>query len=316
MSDLEKCRKSGKIHKQIRNEIQQWIKPGLYMTDICQRIENRIKELTYYQSDNPLLSGVAFPTGVSLNNCAAHWTPNPGDKTVLKQNDICKIDYGVHIEGMIVDSAFTVSFDEKYDLLLEASKTSTDIGIKLSGPDAYIADISKEIQENLESYEIELDGKTYPILSVKELMGHQIEKYKIHSDKRVPNFKIEYNERMLEGEYYAIETFASTGKGNTVAGPDCSHYMLNYNIDYKKIPLSSKDSKFLSKIESQFGNLAFCNRWLDSLKINRYEHFMKSLIKANVVTKYPPLYDVNNSFTAQFEHTIHINSNGIEILSN
>jgi methionine aminopeptidase len=28
--------------------------------------------------------GLAFPTGVSLNNCAAHWTPNKGDNTVLQ----------------------------------------------------------------------------------------------------------------------------------------------------------------------------------------------------------------------------------------
>jgi hypothetical protein len=28
--------------------------------------------------------GIGFPTGVSLNQVAAHYTPNPGDKTVLK----------------------------------------------------------------------------------------------------------------------------------------------------------------------------------------------------------------------------------------
>jgi len=314
-SNIEYCRKAGKIHKQIRNEIYNWIKPGMYMTNICNYIEDKIKELTNFNPDNPLLGGIAFPTGVSLNNCAAHWTPNPGDKTILKSDDICKIDYGVHIMGMIADSAFTISFNPKYDLLLEASRTSTDIGIKLSGPDANIGDISKEIQENLESYEIELNGITHPILSIQELMGHQIEPYKIHSSKRVPNYKLEYNERMIEGEYYAIETFASTGKGSVYSGSDCSHYMLNYNTNYKNIPLAKKDQKFLNQIESQFGTLAFCNRWLETLKINRYEHFMKNLIKSNVITKYPPLYDINNSFVAQFEHTIYINDTGNEILS-
>ena len=145
-------------------------------------------------------------------------------------------------------------------------------------------------------------------------MGHQIKPYQIHGEKS-SEFKLEYNERMLEGEFYAIETFASSGNGLAYEGKECSHFMLNYNIDYKSIPLPNKDKKLLTAIENNFGTLAFCNRWLDSLKINRYEHFLKNLIKSNVVTKYPPLYDINNSYVAQFEHTIYINDKGREILT-
>ena len=45
------------------------------------------------------LEGLAFPTGCSLNHCAAHYTPNAGDKTVLQYDDVCKIDFGTHING-------------------------------------------------------------------------------------------------------------------------------------------------------------------------------------------------------------------------
>ena len=34
--------------------------------------------------ENGLEAGLAFPTGCSLNHCAAHYTPNAGDKTVLQ----------------------------------------------------------------------------------------------------------------------------------------------------------------------------------------------------------------------------------------
>jgi len=37
-------------------------------------------------AEDGLNSGCAFPTGCSLNNCAAHYTPNAGDKTVLQVN--------------------------------------------------------------------------------------------------------------------------------------------------------------------------------------------------------------------------------------
>ena len=86
--------------------------------------------------ENGLEAGLAFPTGCSLNHCAAHYTPNAGDKTVLQvcqyvfscrnsilqYDDVCKIDFGTHVNGRIIDSAFTVAFNPKYDRLLEAVK--------------------------------------------------------------------------------------------------------------------------------------------------------------------------------------------------
>ena len=46
---------------------------------------------------------------------AAHWTPNSGDKTVLQYGDVCKIDFGTHVNGRIIDSAWTVHFDPQAD---------------------------------------------------------------------------------------------------------------------------------------------------------------------------------------------------------
>lgn len=50
-------------------------------------------------AEQGLEAGLAFPTGCSLNHCAAHYTPNAGDKTVLQYDDVCKIDFGTHING-------------------------------------------------------------------------------------------------------------------------------------------------------------------------------------------------------------------------
>lgn len=54
--------------------------------------------------ENGLKAGLAFPTGCSINHCAAHYTPNAGDPTVLRYDDVCKIDFGTHING---ESALT-----------------------------------------------------------------------------------------------------------------------------------------------------------------------------------------------------------------
>jgi len=49
----------------------------------------------------------------------------------LQAGDVLKVDFGVHVKGRILDSAFTLSFDPTYDTLLEAVKAATDAGIRV-----------------------------------------------------------------------------------------------------------------------------------------------------------------------------------------
>ena len=78
-----------------------------------------------------------------------------------------------------------------------------------------LCDVGAAIQEVMESHEIELEGKTYQIKSIRNLNGHSISPYQIHSGKTVPIIKGGEATIMEENEFYAIETFGSTGKGNT-----------------------------------------------------------------------------------------------------
>lgn len=69
-------RRAAEVHRQVRLYARRNIKPGMSMTDIVNMIEDGTRALV---EENGLESGVGFPTGVSLNNCAAHYTPNAGD---------------------------------------------------------------------------------------------------------------------------------------------------------------------------------------------------------------------------------------------
>lgn len=101
-----------------------------------------------------------------------------GDPTVLEYDDVVKIDFGTHINGRIIDCAFTLAFNPRYDKLLEAVKEATDTGIKCAGIDVRLCDIGEAIQEVMESYEIELDGKTYQVKAIRNLNGHSISPYR------------------------------------------------------------------------------------------------------------------------------------------
>ncbi len=63
----------------------------------------------------------------------------------------------------LIDCAWTVSFNPRYDPLLEAVKQGTEAGIKAAGIDVRLCDVGEAVQEVMESYEVELDGKVYPV---------------------------------------------------------------------------------------------------------------------------------------------------------
>ena len=205
---------------------------------------------------------MAFPTGCSLNHCAAHYTPNTGDTTVLQADDVCKIDFGTHINGIekkktrresplskitfilsgrIIDCAFTLTFNPKYDKLLEAVRDATNTGIRESGIDVRLCDIGAAIQEVMESYEVELDGKTYQVKPIRNLNGHSIGPYRIHAGKTVPIVRGGETVRMEENEFYAIETFGSTGRGVVHDDMETSHYMKNWDISHVPLRLFYKN---------------------------------------------------------------------------
>jgi methionyl aminopeptidase len=112
------------------------------LMDICNEIESTNRKLI---EANGLDAGIAFPTGCSINHCAAHYTPNIGDETTLKFDDIMKIDYGSHIKGLMTDCAFTVAFNPQYDKLIQAVKDATNTGIRAAGIDVRMTDIGEQI---------------------------------------------------------------------------------------------------------------------------------------------------------------------------
>lgn len=287
------------------------------MIDICELIENGTRALI---SENGLKAGIAFPTGCSLNHVAAHYTPNGGDETVLKYDDICKIDIGTHVNGRIIDSAFTLSWDPKYDPLKEAVKEATNTGVREAGIDVRLGDIGAAIQEVMESHEVEVKGKLLPIRCIRNLNGHNIGHYQIHAGKMVPIIKSNDQTRMEEGEEYAIETFGSTGKGYVNEDMECSHYMLNYNYAPHINSIASQQRvprarALLHSINRNFGTLAWCRRYLDRAGETKYLLALKTLVDQGIIEPHPPLCDVKGSWTAQFEHSLILRPTCKEVLS-
>jgi len=129
----------------------------------------------------------------------------------------------------------TLNFEPTYNELLTAVKAATNTGVRVrpshatcpcdpglliltqeAGIDARLGEIGAAIQETMESYEVVVGTNTYPVKSIANLSGHSIIHYSIHGDKSVPIVATTDQTKMEEGEYFAIETFGSTGRGRVV----------------------------------------------------------------------------------------------------
>lgn len=138
----------------------------------------------------------------------------------------------------------------------------------------------------MESYEVEIRGKTFPVKAVRNLSAHNIHHYRIHGGKSIPFVKNKDQTKMEEGEVFAIETFGTTGRGYVV--DDVSFplsngkpqlmvkqvgiygYGLNVNAPLTtSLPIASA-RRLHKTIRENFGTLVFNRRYLERLGVERY----------------------------------------------
>ncbi|OIW27375.1 peptidase M24A, methionine aminopeptidase [Coniochaeta ligniaria NRRL 30616] len=314
---LSDYRQAAEAHRQVRQWAQKTIKPGQTLTEIADGIEDSVRRLVGHDGlaeGDALKAGMGFPLGLNLDEIAAHYSPNAGNKTVLQQSNVMKVDIGIHINGRIVDSAFTMAFDPMYDNLLAAVKDACHTGVRESGIDVRLGELGGYIQETMESYEVEINGTTYPIKPIRGITGHTILPYSIHGDKNVPSVKTNDMTKIEEGDVFAIEPFGSTGTGRVSDQGEVSHYALRSDAPNVDLRLSSAKS-LLNVIKKNFSTLPFSRRYLDRIGQDKYLLGLNSLVKSGIVEDYPPLVDKKGSYTAQFEHTVLFRPTVKEVIS-
>jgi methionyl aminopeptidase len=74
---------------------------------------------------------------------AARTHPNTGDDTMAQYDDVMKVDFGVQIDGRIIDSAWTASFNPRYDPFDRVSEKRR-MSIKTAGM-TYVSTISVKL---------------------------------------------------------------------------------------------------------------------------------------------------------------------------
>ena len=282
----EKILKAGKIASQVREFAKSIVKKDKPLLEIAEEIESKIEEL----GGKP-----AFPTNLSINEIAAHYTPSYNDETIAE--GLLKVDFGVHVDGWTADTAFSIDLEnsEENKKLIEASKDAVENAIKMTKENTLANEIGKTIHETIESKGFS------PIVN---LSGHQMEEYELHAGITIPNTD-DKKEIPLKKGLYAIEPFATTGIGKVHDGKPSGIYML---VDSKNVR-SEIAREVLEFIEEEYETLPFCSRWIVKEFGTKALFGLNHLEQNGNLHHFDQLIESSKAKVSQAEHTILIEDN-------
>lgn len=295
---LENYRRAGEISKGAKALAKKITKPGANAFDIAQKLEAYIRS----KGAKP-----SFPVNFSINNEAAHYSPEILDSRTVGNNDMIKVDLGAHVDGYIVDTAITINFNKEYEDLAAISKIALDKVIDMVKPGVKVSEVGTLVEQ------IITEAGYQPI---RNLSGHSIKRYNLHSGVSIPNHGPGYmnigDAKFKAGNVYAIEPFASNGVGEIKNAKKINIFQV------VKKPKKREDAKILSKYMDKVGILPFSPRFVYNGSEDKQTIIknIKKLVRAGIVIGYHVLIEIDpKAIVSQHEHTILVTKTGCEVFT-
>lgn len=279
---LEHFRKAEKISTEVIQFAKPLVKTDDKILDIAETIENKIREL----GGKP-----AWPVNMSINEIAAHYTPEINDTIVLKEGDLVKVDVGVQVNGCPWDRAFTVRIGKKSHPLIEASQKALDEALKTMKAGTKVFEISEVTESTVNSLGFNV---------VRNLSGHGIEQYHQHAYPMIPNSKNTIQAELESGKVYAMEVFTTNGSGIVIESSPTG--IFKYHED-KSVRLWEA-RRILEMAKNEFDQLPFCKRWIKGISPLKLDIALRQLAESSAIETFPPLKEQSNGIVAQTEETV------------
>lgn len=287
-------RKAGRIASECREWAKQNVKAGVEMRWVLETVEQMIRD----RGGEP-----GFPAQSSRNNIAAHYCTHPSDPLRYEEGDVVKVDFGVHVEGYVADTAATVDLspDGRWRKLVQASADALAAAIATVGDGVPVGEIGAAIERTI------LAGGFNP---VRNLTGHGLGRWKVHTPPQIPNQAEKSGQRLRTGMVFAIEPFACTGRGYITERGKAEVFML------VRPPMKAKglDRDVLRDIESWRG-LPIARRYFRHRDATVVDETLNKLARQGSLVRYPPLVEDDGVMVAQTEHSIYLGPDGVEILT-
>lgn len=291
-SEVADWRKAGSISAEALEYGRKLIKKGALLLEVCDAVDAKIIELGARPS---------FPSQISVDHIAAHYCPAADDKLVL-DSQLCKLDVGACFNGAMGDNAATVDLSGKYSELAAASEKALAAAIKVVKAGVTFGEVGRAIQGAITAYGFS---------PIRNLSGHGLGKFEIHTRPTVPNFDNGDKTQLQENEVIAIEPFATTGKGIIYASSGPEVFM---QVSDKQTRDASV-RKILERIRG-FEKMPFAKRWLlKDFPAIKVVLALKILEQQGIIQSFPPLIEEAHGIVSQAEKTVLVKKDGCEVLT-
>ena len=201
-------RAAGKRLAHILRELSRAVRPGVSTKELDLIAEQLIREggdVPAFLNYQPYGADFPYPATlcISVNDEVVHGLPKQDRQ--LEEGDIVGLDLGLIRNGLVVDSAVTVSVgktDAIADTLMNATKQGLSAGIKAAVAGKRIGDIG---------HAIESVAKKNKFVVVEELGGHGVG-HKVHEEPYIPNYGTPGKGQLLKpGMVLALEPIFNEG---------------------------------------------------------------------------------------------------------
>jgi methionyl aminopeptidase len=282
--------RAGEVSREARERAVELVHEGGLLRDLAEEVEGLMARRGLRPS---------FPTGISIDHVAAHYTPTHDDNLRFRRGNVVKLDLGAQQDGWIADTAVTVEVGTRnWTALIRASELALQTAIEAVHAGVSTRAVGEGIQRAIESHGYR---------PVRNLTGHTIERYLLHAGKSVPN--IPHGHDVLgEGEVVAIEPFASSGAGQVDGRRTGNIYRVVRTKPLKQPELND----YLVLLANEFKTLPFAERWAYRLE-PRTPTLLNALLRIGSVMTYPALLDLDGGIVAQTEHTMIVQKDGAEV---
>ena len=286
--ELESYVKAGKIASEVREWSRELVAPGAKALDIAEKIEARI-----------IGKGgmLAFPVNVCINDVTAHYSPKFNDETKLEKSDLVSVDMGVHVDGYIADTAYSVDLSRKYGALIKADQEALAAAIDLVKPGALVSEIGKAVHETI---------KSAGYKPIENLTGHEMKQYELHAGLAIPSIEVPHKIKIEEDMALAIEPFATDGYGRVIESRQAEIFSL-----LMPKPTRNRDARAVIEEVAPRQGLPFAERWLTKkIPPLRLDLAMRELLNNGSIRGYPTLHEKGKGIVSQFEHTVIVTADG------
>lgn len=281
---------AGRVSKEAKERAMEMVADGVLLLDVAEEVEGVFRK----RGLRP-----AFPTCISIDHIAAHYSPTHDDTLRFRRGNVVKLDLGAQKDGWVADTAVTVEVGSRnWSRLIQASELALQTAIESVRPGVETRLLGEGIRRAIEA-----NGYK----PIRNLTGHTIERYVLHAGKSVPNIP-HGHDTLEEGETVAIEPFSSSGAGEVDGRRSGNIYRVLRTKPVKDETLN----EFLGQLVEEFKSLPFAERWAHALN-PKAPALLNQLLRTGSVMTYPALIDVGGGIVAQTEHTMIVSANGADV---